>query len=311
MAKKTSSNKKGKNQKGQDFHEFAQKNGINYNIKYEEKNTQAKKTFKPSDQNETPSHSGGSNPNSYGKPNTYQEQPNNNNYKKKNNQYKKKNYYNNNEMIPNSNKFDHANYQMMMMHPQQFFGMMNPQMMMPQQQPFQQETTTENFSKITLEEAGDDTIMKQLEYYFSPENLNQDHFIREKLNDQGFLNAKEIINFKKMKAYSVSIEKIQNILEKFNTEIEPQVLGGELFLRNKNWDTIKEKMTPLNEITKKKQTTIQNTNYVHMQNNFYYNVSPQMMMMPQGQQPYMMPGMMMGYPMNPVFQGKSNNYSDI
>jgi len=207
-------------------------------------------------------------------------------------------------MTTSSNKFDNANHRMMM-NSQQFFGMMSPQMQNFQQ--FYPQETTESFSKINLEESSnDDAIINQLEYYFSLENLNQDHFLRSKLNEQGFLNAKEIINFKKMKAHSVSIEKIQNILQKFNTVIEPQVIEGELFLRNKNWDMIKDKITPINEIPQKKPTTIQNTNYFHLQNNFYYNVSPQFMM-PQGQQPFMMPGMMGMYPM----QSKSNYSNNI
>ena len=34
-------------------------------------------------------------------------------------------------------------------------------------------------------------------YYFSIENLNKDFFIRSKLNEEGYLEAEEIINFNK------------------------------------------------------------------------------------------------------------------
>jgi len=204
----------------------------------------------------------------------------------------------------NSNKFDYANHMQMMMNPQQYFGMMNP--MMQNFQQFIPQETTESFSKITLEETStDDAIIKQLEYYFSIENLNVDYFLRSKMNEEGFLNAKEIINFKKMKAFSVSIEKIQNILQKFNTVIESQVTEGELFLRNKNWDTIKDKITPLSDIKEKKSPTVQNTNYFHLQNNFYYNVPPQFMMSQGQPQPFMPMPSMMGYQPHP-FQSKQN-----
>ena len=107
-----------------------------------------------------------------------------------------------------------------------------------------------------------------------------------------------------MKVNSVTIEKIQNILNEFDTTIETKVESEKLYLRNKNWDTIKDviliiklkKLLPIEKIQqqKKKINKIQNTNYVNMQNNYYYQVSPQYMN-PQQQMefnPYMMQQMM-------------------
>jgi hypothetical protein len=43
-----------------------------------------------------------------------------------------------------------------------------------------------------------------------------------------------------MKKNSVTIEKIQNLLELNKTTIETRVENDKLFLRNINWETIKE-----------------------------------------------------------------------
>ena len=43
-----------------------------------------------------------------------------------------------------------------------------------------------------------------------------------------------------MKVNSVTIDKIQNILNEFDTTIETKVEGEKLYLRNKNWETIKD-----------------------------------------------------------------------
>ena len=42
-----------------------------------------------------------------------------------------------------------------------------------------------------------------------------------------------------MKEYSVTIEKIKNILNLHDTTIEFKIDGEKLYLRNKNWETIK------------------------------------------------------------------------
>jgi hypothetical protein len=84
-----------------------------------------------------------------------------------------------------------------------------------------------------------------------------------------------------MKENSVTIEKIQNILEQFQTSIETKVENEKLFLRNGHWDNIKDKLTPLELIQNKKKLRQypqnSNTHYVHMQNNFYLNITPQQM----------------------------------
>ena len=88
-----------------------------------------------------------------------------------------------------------------------------------------------------------------------------------------------------MKLNAVTIEKIQNILEQNKTTIETKVENDKLYLRNINWETIKhvklnikQNLTPLEEIqSKKNPKKMYYGNYVHMQNNYYYNFTPPFM----------------------------------
>jgi len=116
---------------------------------------------------------------------------------------------------------------------------------------------TQNFQKINLDDqnniTSDKNIVDSLIYYFSIENLNKDYFIRSKLDENGFLEATEIMNFNKMKVNSVTIDKIQNILNEFDTTIETKVEGEKLYLRNKNWETIKDKLLPIEKIQQQKK----------------------------------------------------------
>jgi len=196
---------------------------------------------------------------------------------------------------------------------QQYANMTRPTMSQNEQD------LPQNFEKINLDDQtninNDKDIVDSLTYYFSIDNLNKDYFIRSRLDSEGYIDASHIINFNKMKANSVTIEKIDNILNKFNTVIETQVRDNNLYLRHKNWDTINDRLTHLSEIkqSKTKNATIQNNNYVHMQNNFYYNFSPQMMLQNMDCNPYMVNQRMPSIPQmfNPyAYQQQSNIYSN-
>jgi len=171
---------------------------------------------------------------------------------------------------------------------QQYANMTRPTMFQNEQD------LPQSFEKINLDEQNninnDKDIVDSLTYYFSIDNLNKDYFIRSRLDSEGYIDATQIINFNKMKSNSVTIEKIDNILNKYSTIIETQVRDNNLYLRHKNWDTINDKLIPLSEIKQSKTTKnpiIQNNNYVHMQNNFYYNVNPQLMLQNMELNPYM------------------------
>jgi len=150
----------------------------------------------------------------------------------------------------------------------------------------------------------DTRICNTLNYYFSIENLNNNYHIRSLLDSQGYVLAEEIMNFNKMKNNAVTLEKIQDILKKFDTTIEQVVIDKKLYLRNKNWDNIKDKLVNIESIKQEKSN--KKTKYVNYQNNYYIQFNPYQMGNPYSQQnypqqqqidPMMMQQMMMNNPM--------------
>jgi len=145
----------------------------------------------------------------------------------------------------------------------------------------------------------DTRICNTLNYYFSIENLNQNYHIRSLLDNQGFVLAEEIMNFNKMKNNAVTLEKIQEILKKFDTTIDQVVIDKKLYLRNKNWDNIKDKLVSIESI-KQDKSNKNKTKYVNYQNNYFIQFNPYQMGNPYQQQqidPMMIPQTMMNNPM--------------
>jgi mRNA-degrading endonuclease YafQ of YafQ-DinJ toxin-antitoxin module len=67
---------------------------------------------------------------------------------------------------------------------------------------FQQSSNYEqDFQKINLNDEtshnNDKGIVDHLNYLFSIENLNKDHFLRSKLDENGFIEAGDVITFNK------------------------------------------------------------------------------------------------------------------
>jgi hypothetical protein len=307
--------KKGKN-KGVDFHEYAQKNGINVNIQYEAKSDVPKKDYTAN------------------KPNVNQKPSNDNSFKPKGKFEKfqkfdkfdkfggKKNYNTEGgqggqggQKVQGSNKFDAINNNMMQspFYYQQSMNMQRPDL-------FQDSNTVSNSSsnmgevtsgmdKINMDDNldADQKIMNTLEYYFSIENLNKDYFFRKQLDENGYINAEIITTFNTMKKHNVTKEKIGEILktQKFNGIIEMSVKDDVLNLRNKNWETVKDKLLPLEAVkelkdaSKKLKPSVQNNNYVSMQNNYYYQFHPGQHSMQHSVNPYQYS--QMNYP-NPNMQ---------
>jgi len=147
------------------------------------------------------------------------------------------------------------------------------------------------------------TILQYLEYYFSLDNLNRDYFMRTKIDEEGFIDAQEIVNFNKMKVKGVSMDKIAEVLnETENSLIESKIEGERLLLRNRDWDVIREKLLPIEYLLQQKKmnkTSHNNTlNYVGTQNNFYFN-SNQQGYAPNMPNPYWnMSGNIPSYPQN-------------
>jgi hypothetical protein len=158
----------------------------------------------------------------------------------------------------------------------------------------------------TVDDDSEKSISECLEYYFSEENLNKDYYIRSRMNDDGYIDAYEIVNFNKMKNRGVNVEKIQEIVSSNKDSIVEYVVSeGRLYLRNREWESFKDKLLPLEvlQMQRKFVKKPQMMNYVNMQNNYFYQMSP--MPMQGGFTPsfdmnaghmFVQPGMM-GYPM--------------
>lgn len=184
-------NKKPKNNKGVDFMEYAQKNGINMNIQYEENALNSQKKAVSKKENNFNSQPQTNQQNQFQKKGVK-----NKKYPKNNNQ--EGNNYHQNSYKLGSNKFDAYNSGFMMggMFPHSNY--MRPEF--PQHN-YPMNQMNQDFQKLTFDESTtsdvtpDKKIIDSLEYYFSIENLNKDSFIRSKLNDDGYLDADAIINF--------------------------------------------------------------------------------------------------------------------
>jgi len=260
--------------------------------------------------------------------------PKGKNFKK----YPKKNYNDegnyNSHKLQGSNKFDpmlegnnpyyqqqpqQSGFRPDMMSPQ---DMQNMQYYMYQQQQWMTNPSTPNLTSgtksMSLDENADpeQKIMDTLEYYFSIENLNKDYYFRKQLDENGYIDSDIIMTFNTMKKYSVTKEKIKEILKKFDGIIEMNTKDDSLLLRNKNWETVKDKLYDLETVkeihsSKKTKPQVQNNNFVSMQNNYYYGYNPQQMgqYQYQGGFPMNQMGMnMMNYQM--YNQGMNNNPSN-
>ncbi|KAF7831505.1 la-related protein 1A [Senna tora] len=76
-----------------------------------------------------------------------------------------------------------------------------------------------------------DNIVKQIEYYFSDENLQNDHYLISLMDDQGWVPISTIAGFKRVKKMSIDIPFILDALQSSNT-VEVQ---DEKIRRQDNW----------------------------------------------------------------------------
>jgi len=178
-------------------------------------------------------------------------------------------------MYNQSNKFDQQqNYQFMMQN--QYQQMMQQEMMqqnMPQNFNYSQNTNYQNYPQQEQHEDIEKGVLDSLNYYFSEENLNKDAFFRSKMNSNGYVDVITILGFNKINSSGFTPEKLVEVLENNKTNIETctDKNTNVLLLRNKDWDSIKDKLTPIEIIQQQKKTkkNNQNINYVNTQNNFY------------------------------------------
>jgi hypothetical protein len=251
-----------------DIHEYAKTKGFEFTLIYEDEKTQKKPEMTLSTEG-----SYSDKAKKFNNPTNGNKKP----YQGKNQPYRKNNYNNNsqNYMKPMtfSNKFDSINSQY-------GGGFYNPfafpqQMPMNMTQPMYYQQPNHNQQE---EQDGDKSASECLEYYFSEENLNKDSYIRSRMNEDGLIDAQEIANFNKMKNRGITVEKIEEILKNSqDSVIETSEMNGRLFLRNKFWDSFKDNLVPLDKLQmQRKMNKKYQTNYVNMQNNYFYQMTPNM-----------------------------------
>jgi hypothetical protein len=252
-----------KNKRGQDFMDYAKTNGIDVKIQYEDINT--KQNFNEQDNKKPLSDSNPHYKKNFPQNNyKYQSQQRNNNVNAQSQQVK-------------VNKFDSMQAQsynpMMYSNYNSFNAQTNTNFYYNQQNPeeaqayyqmmlFQQQQMAEAYRRqmIQQEEAG--SLVSALEYYLSQENLNKDYYIRSKLNDEGFLDAEELIKFNSMKAKGIKIEDVEFAVKNSQNLKYVKTSDGKLFLKNINWDDFCSGLLSMEEIKFQKQNRrLQNSGF--------------------------------------------------
>jgi len=219
--KKTSS-KKNKKQI-QDFSEYAQQKGINYNISYEDNFEKKQNNYQKKPENKegpkTNQYNNSEKPqynNNQGKTQNYYPKKQGGGVKKpfkKNNTTSEFSQFNN-QKTTGTNKFDvvPGGYMSNPYYNQQYN---NPETQ--QNYESNNEYYNQNLQKHLEEDNSTDPdtrICNTLNYYFSIENLNNNYHIRSLLDSQGYVLAEEIMNFNKMKNNAVTLEKKSKIYSK-------------------------------------------------------------------------------------------------
>lgn len=304
--------KANKKKKGEDFLEYAEKHGIDVKLEYEEKShnnefKEEKKYYKSDNQQNS------SKPVKRQNFNKPENQPKVNPKKQTQSSSGVNKMGFNNKFDPMNSHYQHPYFYNPM---QQMGGMggMRPDMMfygqMPMTNPMMMPIPPQMMMEPDTQPPIRGGILESLEYYLSLENLNKDTYTRSKMDDDGYIEANEILKFNNMKKNGADLEKINELIESNDTQVEKLVRNGKVFFRNKNWNSIENKLLPIEEIeaNRKQKKGQYNMNYYNLQNNFFYT-GPMMpmdynMMYPQMQQ--------MGHPnmMNP-YNMMNENMDDM
>jgi hypothetical protein len=114
----------------------------------------------------------------------------------------------------------------------------------------------------------EETLFEMFEQYFSEDNLNNDYLIRSSLDDEGYLNSMHILNWNNMIQKGVTLEQLRDTFKDEASKIVESKVNsdGSLGLRNRNWESIKEKLKPMDIIYQ--QYMMMNRMYM-MQQNYY------------------------------------------
>ena len=128
------------------------------------------------------------------------------------------------------------------------------------------------------------SAVEMLEKYFSEKNLNKDLNLRKNMDKEtGNVPLEFILNLEKIKSMNLTEEKISQLINKVGSDrIEIINIDNKLYLRPKNYESIKNELISIEEIEEKiKQKNI-NQNYpqqnmqMGMSPMFFYPVQPMM-----------------------------------
>jgi hypothetical protein len=307
--------KKAKKKKGEDFIDYANKNGIELNLQYEDKSLlrEEKKFVPASTGTPVPIKAAYVKPKGpYVKSDKFEKfekydkfggQANNAEGKKFYNKggYVKKPFHYKKNFKTGNNKFDQCNMHLSKMmpmmqplyNPYTLHGGMMPSQYVPNMMPTANQgyypPAQQLFPLPDILDASDKNVTDFLEAYLSLENLNQDLYLRNRIDENGFIEASEIANHNKLRSRGVTAERIAAILSDNSSPVIEAVPAEEgLFLRNREWDNLKDKIVPREYIQQQKKmlksqqymnqmnmgVNPMNMNYVSMQNNYFFNGMP-------------------------------------
>ena len=277
---KSKKKKKGKQpkpvstKKGEDFLEYAKKHEIDVDFTYEKSPERKKEEVAQEKKKYTNNYSSTTNSTTTNKP--YNNNTNTNNYQNKNYKKNYKNNNNNNEFNKQqqtkvfNNKFDQINSYNTNPYSNPNMHMMRPEMMFMGQMPMQ----PINFPMQVEDNMYEKGVKESLEYYLSLEHLNKDKYIRQKIDNNGYIDVEEILKFNNMKKHKADLDTIRDCINNKNSPIEEASFNNRIYIRNKDWNQIKNYLIPIEEIESRKSKKNYNFNYVTMQNNYFMPMMP-------------------------------------
>jgi len=147
---------------------------------------------------------------------------------------------------------------------------------------------------IPLADSSDVSILSFLEQYLSLENLNKDLYLRNRIDENGFIDCEELINHNKFKKLNISIMRLVEVLNDNpdHQTIEAMMTTNEkIVVRNRNYDTLKDNLISKEQIYQQKKmqpkmmynpyvnmnmggSPNMNLNYVTLQNNYFFTGMP-------------------------------------
>ncbi len=281
-----------KKKKGEDFLDYANKNGIELNLQYEDKALRdekkaAAKTSKgafPITSNDQPIKQERT-------PSTFEKKGYKSGYNTNTNSYNNPKPHFKKTFRTGNNKFDQCN-----MHLSKVMPMMSPLYNPYTLQGYNYTPNvqggyynTPNQTAYNLPEVdanSSESIVSFIEAYLSLDNLNQDLYLRNRIDQNCYIEISEIANHNKLRNRGVTLDMLVSLFsENQNELVETAAAENCLFLRNREWENLKEKLLPREVIQQNKRmmkqaqyanpmNSMNTMNYVSLQNNYFFNGMP-------------------------------------